>query len=76
MAWLCLPQVDDPLEVLIVGCAVAVMGLLLAALITVVLKYAWLPIAARGPLSLICPYAGGRIWVYSAVAQVSGPCPQ
>lgn len=76
MAWLCLPQVDDPLEVLIVGCAVAVMGLLLAALITVVLKYAWLPIAARGPLSLICSYAGGTIWVYSAVAQVSGPCPQ
>ncbi len=64
--------VDHSLGTPVLISAVAVVMVLAIGLLIVVVKHSWLPIQARGPVSLICSYVGGIIWVYSAVSMIWG----
>ena len=63
---------DHPLRTLALISAAAVAAVHALGFLIVVIKRSWLPILARGPVSLICSYVGGVIWLYSAVALISG----
>ena len=64
--------VDSPLTIMVVAATVVMAGMLGAAALLVIVRFNWVPIAARGPLSIVCSYAGGMIWLFTAVAQISG----
>ena len=59
--------VDSPVAWVVAGAALLGMAAFLAAAVVVQLRRRWLPLRARGSLSLLFSLLGGMLWLYSTL---------
>lgn len=64
--------VINGLRVHVVAGAIATAAMLSAASLLVIVKHAYVPIAARGATGIVVSFCGGIVWVLSAAANIQG----